>query len=63
VDYSQGDPPSKWCEWEILDQFASSYGLLEELEWQRVFNSFYECVRMKIHFRDASKIPKERIFV
>jgi hypothetical protein len=57
----KGIPP-RWCVWEIFDQIASSYGLLEEVDWQRIFSSFYETVRMRIKCRDASKIPRERLF-
>jgi hypothetical protein len=57
----QGLPP-KWCVWEIIDQLASSYGMLEDVDWQKLFNSFYEVVRMKIKYRDVTKIPRERLF-
>jgi hypothetical protein len=45
-----------------LDQFASSYGLLEEVDWPGIVSSFYETVRMRIKCREASKIPRERLF-
>jgi hypothetical protein len=57
----QGLPP-KWCVWEIIDQLASSYGMLEDVDWQELFSSFYEVVRMKIKCRDVTKIPRERLF-
>jgi hypothetical protein len=57
----KGIPP-RWCVWEIFDQIASSYGLLEEVDWQRIFSSFYETMRMRIKCRDASKISRERLF-
>jgi hypothetical protein len=41
---------------------ASSYELLEDVNWQKIFSSFYEIVWIKIKCRDVSKIPKERLF-
>jgi hypothetical protein len=46
----------------VLDQFASSYGFLEEVDWQVIFKSFYESVRMRIKCRDVTKISRERLF-
>jgi hypothetical protein len=35
---------------------------LEEVDWQGIFSSFYDVVRLKIKCRDASKVPMERLF-
>jgi hypothetical protein len=44
------------------DQFASCIGLLEDVDWQKLFNRFYEAVRMSVKCTDASEISKERLF-
>jgi hypothetical protein len=36
--------------------------LLEDVDWQGLFSSFFENMRMKIKCRDSSKILKERLF-
>jgi hypothetical protein len=36
--------------------------LLEDVDWQGLFSSFFENIRMKIKCRDSSKILKERLF-
>jgi hypothetical protein len=48
----QGDPPN-FCEWDVFDQVVSGFGLLEDVDWQKIFGSFYEMVMMKIMCRDA----------
>lgn len=35
---------------------------MSEVDWSTLFESFYEKVRVKIFFRDPSRIPHERLF-
>ncbi|GJN00206.1 hypothetical protein PR202_ga17620 [Eleusine coracana subsp. coracana] len=51
-------PPNKKVE-DMADY--NSINLNKE-DWQGVFQSFYEVVRMKIKCRDQTKIPKDRLF-
>jgi hypothetical protein len=34
-----------------------------EVDWQELFNSFFNTVRVKIQCKDSTRIPRERIFV
>lgn len=36
--------------------------MLEVVDWQGLFSTFYEIPRMKIKYKDPTKIPKERLF-
>lgn len=52
----------KWCEWSILDQCTSAFGLIIDLNWQGMFQCLFEHVRVKIQCREPTKIPTERMF-
>lgn len=51
-----------WCEWDTLDQFATPFWLLLDVDWQGMFKSFFEVVRIKIRCKDITKIPLDRLF-
>uniref|UniRef100_A0ACD5W4D7 Uncharacterized protein n=1 Tax=Avena sativa TaxID=4498 RepID=A0ACD5W4D7_AVESA len=52
----------QWCKWPILYQFASALGILLEVDWQGMFQSFFEVVRIKIQCKDHTMIPTVRNF-
>lgn len=58
----KGIPP-KWVDWDTLREVASSIGLMVEVDWHSLFNSFFGSARVKLQCKDPSRIPKERIFV
>jgi hypothetical protein len=53
-------PP--WCEWNIVDQDVSLYGILNRIDWQSVFRDCAEVVRVQLLCRDPSKVPYGRLF-
>jgi hypothetical protein len=58
----KGIPP-KWVDWDIVREVSSSVGLMVDLDWQTLFNSFFNMVRVKVQCKDPTKVPRARIFV
>lgn len=58
----KGIPP-KWADWGSIREVVSSIGMIVDLDWQFLFNSFFRQARVKILCKDPTKIPKERIYV
>jgi hypothetical protein len=38
----------KWCEWDTLARISSAFGIMVDVDWNGMFQSFYEVVRVKI---------------
>jgi hypothetical protein len=55
--------PPKWVDWDTLREVASSIGLMVEVDWHSLFNSFFSLARARVQCKNPFKIPKERIFV
>jgi hypothetical protein len=46
----------------MIAQIAKTLGLLLDVDWGRIFKSFYEVVRVQLSMKDIHKIPEERIY-
>jgi hypothetical protein len=53
---------SKWCEWNTLDQAVYVCGIMRDVDWLSAFKNNAQEVRVKISYRDPSKIPSGRLF-
>lgn len=40
--------PPKWVDWVSIKEMASTLGLMVEVDWQTLFNSFFSMARVKI---------------
>jgi hypothetical protein len=43
-------------------QIASSLGKMIEIDWNSLFSSFFSMVRVKVACKDATKVPRKRLF-
>jgi hypothetical protein len=58
----KGIPP-KWVDWHTVREVASGIGLMVEVDWHTLFNSFFNMVRVKVQCKNPTKVPRKRIFV
>uniref|UniRef100_A0ACD5XFK3 Uncharacterized protein n=1 Tax=Avena sativa TaxID=4498 RepID=A0ACD5XFK3_AVESA len=58
----RGIPP-KWVSWDVIAQISKTLGLLMDVDWGRIFKSFYEVVRVQLAVKDSKKNPEERVYV
>ncbi|RLN29330.1 hypothetical protein C2845_PM05G25390 [Panicum miliaceum] len=56
----KGVPP-KWSDWTTIREIASSLGKITEVDWQTLFSSFFNVIRVKINCKDPRKIPLNRV--
>jgi hypothetical protein len=47
----------------MIAQIAKTLGLLLDVDWGRIFKSFYEAMRVQLAVKDIDKILEERIYV
>jgi hypothetical protein len=57
----RGVPP-KWSIWRCFRQIAPSLGKMLEIDWNSLFSSFFSMVRIKMAYKDITKIPKRRLY-
>jgi hypothetical protein len=55
-------PPPRWSKWRTFRQIASSLGKMIEIDWNSLFSSFFNMVKIKVACKDSTKIPKKRLF-
>jgi len=55
--------PPKWVDWNTMREVASSLGIMVEVDWHAIFDSFFSLVRVKIQCKDPTNIPSRRLFV
>jgi hypothetical protein len=46
----------------VFRHISSSLGKMMEVDWSSLFTSFFSMVRVKIAYKDPSKIPSKRLF-
>ena len=46
----------------MFGQIVSGFGLMTKVDWSTLFKSFYETVRVKVAYKNYTKIPQERLY-
>lgn len=54
--------PPKWVDWNTLREVSSGIGMMIEVDWHSLFNSF-SLARVKLMCKNPTWIPQDRIFV